>query len=116
MGYAEGGEMRVVRGTFGEDAMNVGACNAGERLNKCTAGWNEFAVTDHCKAGNGISVEVKCKGAANGDARVRGDPREWSVPEVFKDGNWYPVCGHYFWNNHEGAASVCKGMGYRLAR
>ena len=33
------------------------------------------------------------------------------VPEVMFNGNWYPICGHYFWNNNYGAATVCEALG-----
>ena len=49
----------------------------------------------------------------NGDARLRGDdPLDWSVPEVYQDGEWYPICGHFFWNNDNGAETICKWLGY----
>merc|ERR1712153_64657 len=34
------------------------------------------------------------------------------VPEVMFNGNWYPICGHYFWDNNDGATTVCQGLGY----
>merc|ERR1712086_847428 len=34
------------------------------------------------------------------------------VPEVMSNGNWYPICGHYFWDNNDGATTVCQGLGY----
>ena len=36
------------------------------------------------------------------------------VPEVYYDGEWHPICGHYFWNNNNGAAAVCKKLGYAV--
>ena len=34
------------------------------------------------------------------------------VPEVLYKSKWYPICGHYFWNNENGAATICKGLGF----
>jgi hypothetical protein len=33
-------------------------------------------------------------------------------PQVFSKGKWYGICGHYFWNNNNGANSFCKKLGY----
>jgi len=48
---------------------------------------------------------------AGGIAPVAG---EAFVPEVLGNiGSWYyPICGHYFWNSHDGAESVCKALGF----
>ena len=50
----------------------------------------------------------------------RGDVRLSSYPagriEVFKDGKWGTVCGHYTWNNHHAAEVVCRRLGYRGGR
>ena len=34
------------------------------------------------------------------------------VPEVLFEGNYYPICGHYFWDNDFGAETVCKALGF----
>ena len=34
------------------------------------------------------------------------------VPEVSYQGKWYPICGHYFWDNDTGATAVCKLLGF----
>ena len=34
------------------------------------------------------------------------------VPEVLYEGKYYPICGHYFWNNDDGATIVCKELGF----
>jgi hypothetical protein len=33
-------------------------------------------------------------------------------PEVNYRGKWYPVCGHYFWDNDHGATTFCKALGF----
>ena len=30
------------------------------------------------------------------------------VPEVLHHGEWYPICGYSFWNNENGAVTICK--------
>jgi len=34
------------------------------------------------------------------------------VPEVMFNGNWYPIVRGYFWDNNNGATTVCQGLGY----
>ena len=34
------------------------------------------------------------------------------VPEVLYKDTYYPICGHYFWDNHNGATTVCKSLGF----
>ena len=34
------------------------------------------------------------------------------VPEVLYKSKWYPICGHYFWDNKHGAETICKGLGF----
>ena len=34
------------------------------------------------------------------------------VPEVMYNGQWYPICGHYFWDNNNGATTVCEALGF----
>ena len=31
-------------------------------------------------------------------------------PEVFINGMWYPICGHYFWDNNNGANLFCRKL------
>ena len=34
------------------------------------------------------------------------------VPEVLYQDKYYPICGHYFWDNDNGATTVCKTLGF----
>jgi hypothetical protein len=34
------------------------------------------------------------------------------VPEIYYEGTHYPICSHGFANNNEGAAEVCRALGY----
>ena len=34
------------------------------------------------------------------------------VPEVRFGQDWYPICGHQFWNNNNGASTICKALGF----
>merc|ERR1719210_2960474 len=41
--------------------------------------------------------------------RLQTNPGE---PEIFANGNWVPICGHWFWNNENGANTFCRQLGY----
>ena len=36
--------------------------------------------------------------------------------EVSYKGNWYPICGHYFWDNDHGASTLCKQLGFNSGK
>ena len=35
-----------------------------------------------------------------------------TTPEVYYKGEWHPVCGHGFWDNGNGATTLCKQLGF----
>ena len=35
-----------------------------------------------------------------------------NVPMVYNNDTWSPICGHYFWNNDNGANLFCQKLGY----
>jgi len=35
------------------------------------------------------------------------------TPYVFWKGSWVPICGHYFWDNNDGASTFCKKLGHK---
>merc|ERR1719210_2459997 len=41
--------------------------------------------------------------------RLQTNPGE---PEIFANGYWVPICGHWFWNNENGANTFCRQLGY----
>lgn len=46
--------------------------------------------------------------------RARGGKVEYGkafVPEVWSNGKYHPICGHFFWDNSHGAETVCKRLG-----
>ena len=36
--------------------------------------------------------------------------KDGKFPEVFWNGNWAPICGHWFWNNNHGATLFCQKL------
>ena len=51
--------------------------------------------------------------ASGGAKAVSGQP---FVPEVQYKGDWYPICGHHFWDNQRGAETVCKSLGFMTGK
>ena len=48
----------------------------------------------------------------NGDVKVESD----GTPKFHWNGQWAPICGHYFWNNEHGASTFCRKLGYTGAK
>ena len=44
--------------------------------------------------------------AARGDVRLKDE----KFPEVFLNGIWSPICGHWFWDNDYGAKLFCQTL------
>ena len=38
------------------------------------------------------------------------------VPEVLFKGQYYPICGHYFWDNNNGATTFCNLLGFQIGK
>jgi len=34
------------------------------------------------------------------------------TPYLFWDDKWYPICGHYFWNDNHGVDAFCRELGF----
>ena len=37
-------------------------------------------------------------------------------PEIFWNGKWAPICGHFFWDNNNGAKLFCQKMGFTYGK
>merc|ERR1719272_2286609 len=86
---------------------------------ECTGGRNEFGpggIKDkNCKAGSEIGVNVICNRPIGGTKKVcaAGDVKlEAMQPYTYFESKWYPICGHNFWDNNDGATTVCNKLGY----
>ena len=44
----------------------------------------------------------------DGDVNLGSD----GIPYVFWSGDWSPICGHWFWNDQNGAKSFCQKLGF----
>jgi len=49
--------------------------------------------------------------AQEGDVQLIG-----KTPYYFTEGKYHPICGHYFWDNDNGASAFCRKLGYNQAR
>jgi hypothetical protein len=130
LGY-ESGVRHHTRQTFEVDSFEIGECGAGEALNACTLDNNYRDFTNWCSAGNAIGVEIECSNPG-ADAPIQcpavepvdPNPRNCSdynvrlteyprgLAEIWINNMWSPVCGHFFWDNDEGATTFCQNLGY----
>jgi hypothetical protein len=46
----------------------------------------------------------------DGSVRLESYPR--GRINIYKDGEWNTMVGHYFWDNNEGGVNICKQLGY----
>merc|ERR1712013_384858 len=46
----------------------------------------------------------------NGDVKLASYPR--GRVEIWKDGKWGTLCGHFWWDNQKGAENICRQLGY----
>ena len=64
-------------------------------------------------------TDVGACGDGKASSQMKSDEYSFSAcasgaftPEVYLRGQWYPICGPNFWNNQEGAMSICKSLGF----
>ena len=83
-----------------------------------TAG--QKAVADHEYGVLSCPAPPVCQ---DGDVRIPGK-KGWTFldydvdlyPEISFDGSWYPICGHHFWDSDDGAALVCRKLGFETGK
>ena len=44
---------------------------------------------------------------AEGDVKLGQE----GIPFIIWNGNWSPICGHFFWDNNDGANAFCRKLG-----
>ena len=47
---------------------------------------------------------------AEGTARLNDN----DIAEIYHNGKWVPICGHWFWNDNNGATLFCQQLGYEI--
>jgi len=107
------------------DGVRIGKCQPeDQQLLSCTGGGNDLGIgngfaTANCEAGQLAAVEIQCYTVSEkidtqqpqvyqeiGSVRLV----EEKFPEVFWNGVWTPICGHWFWNNDYGADLFCQKL------
>lgn len=58
-----------------------------------------------------VLLQLRRPECQDGDVRLSG-----TRPELFYNQSWTPVCGHFFWSNHDGATTFCQQLGYDSGR
>lgn len=46
----------------------------------------------------------------NGDVKLSEYPT--GNPYLYYNGEWVPICGHYWWDNNHGCTTICSALGY----
>ena len=44
---------------------------------------------------------------------MRFGPGQSKIAEVWFNGKWVPICGHWFWENNIGADLFCQQLGFK---
>ena len=56
-------------GSYSEDAIEIGTCQAGEAIDSCTGANNHYKNSNWCKAGNEVKLTISCDGNAQGSEK-----------------------------------------------
>ena len=56
-------------GSYSEDAIEIGTCQAGEAVDSCTGAANHYQNTNWCQAGNEVKLTISCDGNALGSEK-----------------------------------------------
>ena len=70
LGYPNGKHVRA-SSSYSEDAIQVGKCNEGEVLTRCTAGWNSRVLGRsgiNCNRGQRVKIKITCDGYSSNSA------------------------------------------------
>jgi len=99
-------------GTWYNAPGGNGPIQAGNRL--CSGG--EPTVWD-CPLQDGRNDRTRCDhnrdiGVDCSTEKVRLSRYPRGRVELFKEGTWGTLCGHYWWDNQKGAENICKQLGY----
>jgi len=101
------------------DAVKIGKCRKNDIWQACTGGCNNLQVGGscgglggQCTAGANAGIRISCstkRRKGNGRRKVK---LEKNIPYVKRNSKWWPICGHYFWDNQNGARLFCQELGF----
>merc|ERR1711962_416496 len=104
---------------LGSDAVKIGKCKKNDYWKQCTGGCNNLQVGGNClgelgscRAGSMAGIRISCstkERERNGKRKVK---LENNIPYVKRSRKWVPICGHYFWDNNNGATLFCEQLGF----
>jgi len=133
--HATRGCRACARGRYSDQAGRKHATNQANGCKTCKIGrYSDQTSRTQCKAcptgsrtpanNNAASHDNKndckkptLKSCQDGDVRVHADTKGGKLmPEVNYKGAWYHVCGHYFWDNQNGATKFCRMLGYHSGK
>merc|ERR1719402_708983 len=105
LGYT-GGTKYTAPGGSGPILAGNRLCNGGEETV-----WDcplQKGRTDTTACSHDLDQGVSCTGPSL--VRLSSYPK--GRVELYKDGKWGTLCGHYWWDNQKGAENICKELGY----
>jgi len=101
--------------TLQDDAVQIGECRSRDRWFYCSGSCNSKQVGAVCKAG---AIDGYCNRGSSGGFQIRCSKNRQQnnggrntkkvalsngIPYVKTQSTWWPICGHYFWDNDVGA-------------
>ena len=64
----QGGKFNRANSAYSQDAIEIGKCAAGQTIDSCTSGSNQYKLTGWCKAGHTVKITIACEGNKEGSA------------------------------------------------
>jgi len=82
----------------------------------CDEGWNGPTCSNNCgSACTTTTTTLACTDGdvmlANSIGNIVSSASEYAFPWVFWSGDWYPICGHYFWDSTINSDIICEMLG-----
>merc|ERR1711935_600465 len=105
-----------------KDAVSIAKCYKDDILKSCTGGGcNNLQIGGNCPgafgrgrctAGARAGIKIRCSTEERQDKKTKRVKLIDKMPYVWRSRKWVPICGHYFWNNHNGAKLFCEELGF----
>merc|ERR1711971_132686 len=120
------GRRGVLPQRLNKDAVSIGKCYKDDILKSCTGGGcNNLQIggecpglfgRGRCTAGARAGIKIRCSTKERQEKKTKRVKLIDKMPYVWRSGKWVPICGHYFWDNHNGAKLFCEELGFPEGR
>ena len=92
---------------YGKNATMAASEDPAATMNSIPHILSETQVGSTCDDG-----DVKFANAFGTELASAPQAESYYIPWVVFQGSWYPICGHYFWDNNNGATTFCQKLGF----